>query len=248
MIESPENLPTDDSTARVSKRRFYWSAAQQARAVLRQCPMNRRRHLLPPLFLTFEKRMNLKMSYICLSLLFIIFCSFDARAQIQLDRPKTEPPLDNPYVIIAPREQILQTVREVFNTCAIQIDDTLSKPSEGKIVTKSVVFTRGVTTRADLEHLARMPAGEVRNWQQGRWRLEVIALPLDEKRSQLSVSAQIEGKVIEASGGAQWVQGKSNGLLEDETLRGLAGRILGIDLSVKVSSGRPTRRILNCEY
>jgi hypothetical protein len=37
-------------------------------------------------------------------------------------------------------------------------------------------------------------------------------------------------------------------LLEDETLRGLAGRILGIDLSVKVSSGRPTRRILNCEY
>jgi hypothetical protein len=203
---------------------------------------------LPPLFLTFEKRMNLKMSYICLSLLIITFCSLDARAQIQLDRPKTEPPLDNPYVIHAPREQILQTVREVFNTCAIEIDDTLSKPSEGKIVTKSVVFTRGVTARADLDHLARMPAGEVRNWQQGRWRLEVIALPLDEKRSQLSVSAQIEGKVIEASGGAQWVHGQSNGLLEDETLRGLAGRILGIDLSVKVSSGRPTRRILNCEY
>ena len=139
-------------------------------------------------------------------------------------------------------------MREVFNTCAIEIDDTLSKPSEGKIVTKSVVFTRGVTARADLDHLARMPAGEVRNWQQGRFSLEVIALPLDEKRSQLSVSAQIEGKVIEASGGAQWVQGKSNGLLEDEALRGLAGRILGIDLSVKVSSGRPTRRILNCEY
>jgi hypothetical protein len=192
--------------------------------------------------------MNLKMSCICLSLLFITFCSFDARAQIQLDRPKTEPPLDNPYIIHAPREQILQTVREVFNACAIQIDDTLSKPSEGKIVTKSVVFTRGVTTRADLEHLAKMPAGEVRNWQQGRFSLEVIALPLDEKRSQLSVSAQIEGKVIEASGGAQWVRGRSNGLLEDEALRGLAGRILGIDLSIKVSSGRSTRRILNCEY
>ena len=91
-----------------------------------------------------------------------------------------------------------------------------------------------------------MPAGEVRNWQQGRWRLEVIALPLDEKRSQLSVGAQIEGKVIEASGGAQWVQGQSNGLLEDETL-GLAGRILGIDLSVKVSSGAHTSHS-GCEY
>jgi hypothetical protein len=192
--------------------------------------------------------MNLKTSYICLSLLLITFCSFDARAQIQLDRPKTEPRLDNPYVIHAPSEQILQTVREVFKVCAIEVDDTLSKPSEGKIVTKSVVFTRGVTAKADLDHLAKMPAGEVRNWQQGRWRLEVNALPLDEKRSQLYVSAHIEGKVIEASGGAQWIEGQSNGSLEDEALRGLAGRILGIDLSVKVSSGRSTRRIMNCEY
>jgi hypothetical protein len=192
--------------------------------------------------------MNLKTFYICLSLLFIPFCSFDARAQIQLDRPKTERPLDNPYVIHAPREQILQTVREVFKACAIEIDDTLSKPNEGKIVTKSVVFTRGVTARADLDHLAKMPAGEVRNWQQGRWRLEVSALPLDDKRSQLSVSAHIEGKVVEASGGAQWIEGQSNGSLEDEALRGLAGRILGIDLSIKASSGRPTRRILSCEY
>ncbi len=192
--------------------------------------------------------MNLKTSYICLSLLFITFCSFDARAQIQLDRPKTEPPLDNPYVIHAPREQIMQTVREVFKACAIEIDDTLSKPNEGKIVTKSVVFTRGVTARADLDHLAKMPAGEVRNWQQGRWRLEVSALPLDDKRSQLSINAHIEGKVIEASGGVQWIEGQSNGSLEDEALRGLAGRILGIDLSIKASSGRPTRRILSCEY
>jgi len=192
--------------------------------------------------------MNLKLFYICLSLFFIACWSLDARAQIQLDRPKTEPPLDNPYPIGVPREQILQTVQEVLKTCAIQIDDTLSKPGEGKIFTKSVVFTRGVTAKADLEHLAKMPAGEVRNWQQGRWRLEITALPLDGKRSQLSVIAHIEGKLADASGVGQWVEGQSNGALEDEALRGLAGKILGIDLSVKVSSGRPTRRIMNCEY
>jgi hypothetical protein len=192
--------------------------------------------------------MNLKLSYICLLLLFIICCSFDAQAQLQLDRPKTEPRLDNPYIINVPREQILQTVREVFKSCAIQVDDALSKSNEGKIVTKSVVFTRGVTAKADLEHLATMPAGEVRNWQQGRWRLEVSAIPLDEKRSQLYVTAYIEGKVADALGATLWIEGQSNGALEDETLRGLAGKILGIDLSIKVSSGRPTRRILNCEY
>jgi hypothetical protein len=192
--------------------------------------------------------MNLKTSHLFLSLLFLIFCSFDALAQLQLDRPKTEKQLDNPYIITAQREQILQTVRDILKTCAIQVDDALSKPSEGKIVTKSVVFTRGVTAKADLEHLAKMPAGEVRNWQQGRWSLEIISLPLDENRSQLSVTAHIEGKVIDAAGGARWIEGQSNGSIEDEALRGLAGRILGIDLSVRVSSGRPTRRILSCEY
>ena len=195
-----------------------------------------------------NNRMNLKLSYICLSLFIIACCSLDARAQLQLDRPKTEPPLENPYTLGVPREQILQTVQEVFKTCAIQIDDTLSKPGEGKIVTKSVVFTRGVTAKADLEHLAKMPAGEVRNWQQGRWRLEITALPLDGKRSQLSVNAHIEGRLADASGVSHWIEGQSNGSLEDETLRGLAGRILGIDMGVKVSSGRPTRRILGCEY
>ncbi|MGH9754364.1 MAG: hypothetical protein ACREA2_16415 [Blastocatellia bacterium] len=192
--------------------------------------------------------MNLKLSYICLLLFFIVCCSVDARAQIQLDRPKTERPLDNPYTIGVPREQILETVREVFKTCAIQIDDTQSKPSEGKIITKSVVFTRGVTTKADLEHLAKMPAGDVRNWQQGRFHLEITALPLDGKRSQVLVNARIQGKLADAASGSQWVEGQSNGALEDEVIRGLAGKILGIDLGVKVSSGRPTRRILNCEY
>ncbi|HEU0185918.1 MAG TPA: hypothetical protein VFS27_11425 [Blastocatellia bacterium] len=195
--------------------------------------------------------MNLKTSHLYLlplALLVLVFCSFDALAQLQLDRPKTEKPLDNPYIIAAPREQILQTVREVLKTCAIEADDTLSKPSEGKIFTKSIVFTRGVTAKGDLDHLAKMPAGEVRNWQQGRWSLEISALPLDENRSQLSVLAHIEGKVIDAAGGSRWIEGRSNGSVEDEALRGLAGKILGIDLSVKVSSGRPTRRILSCEY
>src|SRR5262245_16537336 len=191
--------------------------------------------------------MNLKLPYICLSLFFMA-CSFDARAQIVFDKRKTERPLDNPYTIGAPREQILQTVREVLKTCAIEIDDTLSKPSEGKIVTKSVVFSRSVTTKQDLEHVAKMPAGEVRNWQQGRYYLEITALPLDAKLSQISVSAHIEGKLADASGASRWIEGQSNGTVEDEAIRGLAGKILGIDLSVKASSGRSARRLLNCEY
>jgi len=50
------------------------------------------------------------------------------------------------------------------------------------------------------------------------------------------------------SGVNRWIDGQSNGVAEDEAIRGLAGKILGIDLSVKASSGRSARRILNCEY
>jgi hypothetical protein len=178
--------------------------------------------------------------------MFFVACwSLDARAQLTFDRPKTEPPLDNPYTIGVPREQILQSTREVLKTCAIQIDEALSKPNEGKIVTKPLVFTRGVTTKTDLEHLATMPASEVRNWQQGRFYLEITSLPLDGKKSQLLVAARIQGKLADTVGGTQWIEGQSNGTLEDEVLRGLAGKILGIDLSIK---GNNRRRILNCEY
>src|SRR5262249_61988338 len=145
--------------------------------------------------------MTLKLSFICLLLFLVAFCSFDARAQIQFDRPKTARPLDNPYTLGVPREQILQTIREVIKTCAIQIDDTLSKPSDGKIITKSVVFTRGVTTKADLEHLAVMPAGEGRNWEQGRFPLGMSALSLDGKSSPLLVDADIQWKGADAAGG-----------------------------------------------
>ncbi len=188
---------------------------------------------------------RLKLQYLFLSVFIVACWSLEARAQLTFDRPKTEPPLDNPYTLGVPREQILQSTREVLKTCAIQIDETLSKPSEGKIVTKPLVYSRGVTTRGDLDHLATMPAGEVRNWQQGRFYLEITALPLDGKKSQLLISAHIQGRLNDAAGGTQWIEGQSNGTLEDEVLRGLAGKILGIDLSLK---GNNRRRILNCEY
>lgn len=171
--------------------------------------------------------------------------SSNASAQLRFDRPKTEPPLDNPYTVGIAREQVVLSAREILKTCAIQIDEDLSRPSEGKLVTKNVIFARGVTAKSDLEHLALMPAGEVREWQQGRYRLEITALPLDGKKSQILVTAVFQGKIADPLRSNQWIDGQSNGVLEDQVLRGLAGKILGIDLGVK---GNNKRRILNCEY
>lgn len=169
-----------------------------------------------------------------------------ASAQIEFDRPKTEQPLENPYTIGVTREQILETAKDALKKCNIPIDEELSKANEGKLITKPVIFSRGVTTRSDLEYLAIMPASDVRNWTQGRFYLEITALPLDQKRSQLFVSAHIQGRIPDTVIGNKWIDGQSNGRLEDEVIRGLASKLLGIDLGFK-KGGNP-KRILNCEY
>ncbi|HQR34890.1 MAG TPA: hypothetical protein PLK30_19290 [Blastocatellia bacterium] len=192
--------------------------------------------------------MNLKCRFFLLAALIAAFSAITAQAQFTFDRPKTEPPLDNPYNISLPREKILEGVRDILKTCALQIDTDLSKPNEGKIVTKPINFSKGVTTKTDLEYLSALPAGDVRNWVQGRFSLEITALPLDQKKSQLLVSANIQGRIADPLNPNKWIDCRSNGRLEDEVLRGLAGKILGIDLSQKNSSGRSTRRILTCEY
>lgn len=189
-----------------------------------------------------------KLSLCLLTTICICFLSTISQAQIQIDRPKPEPPLDNPFNINLPRELILDSVRDILKTCDIKLDEAASKPREGKMVTLPVVFSKGITTRTDLEYLATLPADEVRNWTAGRFVLEITVTPIDQKRSQLYVFARIDGRIADAFEGNKWVACQSNGRVEDEVLRGIAGKVLGIDMSVKTSSQRPSRRILNCEY
>lgn len=170
--------------------------------------------------------------------------SIAAQAQFTFDRPKTEPPLDNPYTLNVTREDVIKAAGEVLKTCAIQLDAEKTKPQEGRFVTQPVVFTKGVNARTDIEHVSNPSASEARNWLRGRVALEIIAVPLDEKRSQLQVFARVQGQVAEMTG-SRWIDTPSNGRLEDEVLRGLAGKILGVDLGMKKGG---VRRLLNCEY
>jgi hypothetical protein len=189
-----------------------------------------------------------KLRSFFLALISVCCMSIVCQAQIQIDRPKPEPPLDNPFTLNLPREPILESVRDILKTCDIKLDEVASKPREGKLVTLPVVFSKGITTRTDLEYLASLPADDARNWTAGRFVLEISVTPIDLKRSHLFVAARIDGRIADAFEGNKWVAGHSNGRLEDEVLRGIASKILGIDMSVKTSSQRPSRRILNCEY
>lgn len=192
------------------------------------------------------------MSFILVCLCGLLATASDtARAQIELDKPKNTKPLPSPYTIAASREQIISTAREVLRACHIPFEDQSRReaPIEDKLVTDYLPYADGVTARTDLAHYATLPRGaETRAWTAGRVRLEIRALPLDDKRSQIVVEAFPQGRAAPVVGrdrDGQWVDLASNGRLEDEVVRGLAGRILGIDLSID-RDGR--RRILNCEY
>lgn len=191
----------------------------------------------------------MKFSYRSLGILFfLITASTSAFAQLTFDKPKGEPNLANPYTMGAKREDVMKSALEIFKACDFPIDEAKTNVKEGTITTKFVIYTRGVTARTDLEHLAEMPASRVRNWVQGRFSLEVQSLPIDQVRMQLQVTARISGRIGDAAE-ETWIEGVSNGNLEDEVIRGIAGQTLGIDLARSSSrAGKGKRRILNCEY
>ncbi len=171
------------------------------------------------------------------------------QAQITFDKPEKYKPLPTPFTINATRGQILDTARGVLKFCKIPFEEKTEPvlPVGDKLVTRYIVFTEGVNTRTDLAHYSNPHATDVHTWTAGRVSLEIIALPLDEERSQIQIVAHFQGRTggITSSGKERWIDSPSNGRLEDEVLRGLAGKILGIDLSI---DGDRRRRILSCEY
>ena len=179
----------------------------------------------------------------------LLACAVTATAQISFDKPENTKPLPMPYTLTASRDQILDTAREVLKQCRIPYEEKVKSilPVGDKLVTKPIVFAQGVNARTNLAHYSNPPANDVRAWTGGRVWLEIIALPLDEKRSQLQIVGHFQGRIagIMQGGREEWVDSPSNGRLEDEVLRGLAGKLLGIDLSID-RDGR--RRLLDCEY
>src|SRR5438132_14253854 len=67
--------------------------------------------------------MKLTSGSLCSALVLLSCWAVAASAQITFDRPKTEPPLPNPYTINVKRDQILTTIREVLKTCSILLDE-----------------------------------------------------------------------------------------------------------------------------
>ncbi|MEK6299305.1 MAG: hypothetical protein AABO41_01165 [Acidobacteriota bacterium] len=161
-------------------------------------------------------------------LLFLIVSSADG--QIQLQKPKVVKPLPNPSIIVASRDEVVSTTKQMLETREIPLDkeDCNQVTGECILISKSVVFTKGIPTRSQLEHYCEVPSAAVRNWVRGRYVLRVQITPASTKTAQVGVYAKFEG-MTDGMSGSEWVPLTSKGELEDSMLRCIQDRVQGGD-------------------
>lgn len=155
-----------------------------------------------------------------------------AIGQIQFDRPKTEKPLPNPSIVNAPRDELMTLTKQILETREIPIERENCDPTNGEctLVSKPVIFIKGIQTKSQLEHYAEVPAANVRNWSRGRYVLRIQISPATPKTAQVGVYARFEG-MSDGVIGNEWVPLTSKGQLEDNLLRCIISRTQGGDCS-----------------
>ena len=154
-----------------------------------------------------------------------------ADGQLEFKRPKTEKPLPNPFIMSAARDEVLTVTKQMLETREIPLDkeDCSATTGECTLISKPVIFIRGIQTKSQLEHYSEVPAADVRNWISGRYVLTIKISPASPKTSQVAVYTKFDGRTTDGATGSQWVPLTSKGELEDKVLRCIQDRVLGGD-------------------
>jgi len=160
----------------------------------------------------------------------LLLTGITAVAQLEFKKPKPAKPLPNPSIINATRDEVLSTTKQMMETREIPIDkeDCNNTTGECTLLSKPVVFIKGIATKSQLEHYCEMPTVEVRNWARARYVLRFQITPATPKTAQVGIYAKFEG-MLNAVTGSEWVALTSKGELEDLMLRCVQDRVQGGD-------------------
>jgi hypothetical protein len=163
-------------------------------------------------------------------LLIVLLTGVTTLAQIEFKRPKAAKPLPNPSIVNSTRDDVLSLTKQMLETREIPLDkeDCSSTTGECTLLSKPVIFVKGIATKSQLEHYCEMPRVEVRNWARGRYVLRFQITPATPKTSQVGVYAKFEG-MMDSVSGSEWVALTSKGELEDLMLRCILDRAQGGD-------------------
>lgn len=150
--------------------------------------------------------------------------------QIEFSKPKPVKPLPNPSIVFATRDEVMSITKQMLETREIPLDkeDCNTTTGECTLISKPVIFIKGIAAKSQLEHYCVMPRVDVRDWARGRYVLRFQLTPATPKTAQIGVYARFEGMMNGASG-SEWVALTSKGQLEDLMLRCIQDRVQGGD-------------------
>ena len=153
-----------------------------------------------------------------------------AGAQIEFSKPKRSKHMPNPSVLASSRDEVLTIAKQMLEMREIPLDKEDCNPTSGEctLISKPVVFVKGIPTRSQLEHYCEVPIAAVRNWTKGRYVLRIQINPASPDKSQVGVYARFEGMTGEVLSDG-WVPLVSKGELEDRLLRCIQDRLQGGD-------------------
>src|SRR5918997_3055014 len=110
-------------------------------------------------------------------------------------KTQAPPPIPNPYRFQAPNDVLTKAAAELMRERKLILDDTVSKPETGLLVSQPYTFTRGtVITSSELFRLAEVPRTDQGNWTRGRYTLIIEIQPIDGSASNVSINARVEGR------------------------------------------------------
>ena len=160
----------------------------------------------------------------------VLLTAVAAFGQIQFGKPRPAKPLPNPSIVVAARDEVVSITKQMLETREIPLDkeDCNATTGECTLLSKSVVFIKGITTKSQLEHYCDMPTVDVRDWGRGRYTLRFLIAPATPKTTQVAVYAKFEG-MMNAATGSEWVALTSKGELENLMLRCIVDRVQGGD-------------------
>jgi hypothetical protein len=142
-------------------------------------------------------------------------------------RTQTPPAIPNPYRFQVPNDVLSRAVQELMRERKLILDDTVSKPDTGLLVSQPYTFTRGsVVTTSELNRLAEVPRADQGNWTRGRYTIVVEIQPIDSTATNVSVNARVEGRSDNVLG-AEWLSLRSTGTAEQEFLLALIEKVTG---------------------
>lgn len=148
---------------------------------------------------------------------------------IDFGKGRTPPPapVPNPYRFSIRRDVVMRAAQELMAEQKLVIDNSVSKPDEGVLISQPFRFVRGaVVATPELNRYADLPQDTLRGWTQGRYTLIVEVQALDGLTTSVQVNAKVEGRSDSASG-AEWVSLPSTGEAEREFIQALVTKLTG---------------------